>query len=230
MTFSLFEELSGLPSITYISLGLAAALIAVLVVALVRARRSAADLDETQKGFSTQSLVYGAMCVALSFLLSYLKLFELPQGGSITVCSILPVCLYAYWFGWKPGLLAGFVFGLLQFLQEPIAIHPVQPFLDYLFAFACLGLAGLFRKSLPLGIAVGGIGRILFSLVSGAVFFAEYAPEGMNPWIYSFGYQMISLGPDALICVVVAALPVMKRLFERLRPRVIAGKKRMVNV
>ncbi len=216
MTFSLFEELSGLPAVTYISLGLAAVLVAVLIVALVRARKSQAS-SSPQKN-SVQALVYGAMCVALSFLLSYLKLFELPQGGSITVASILPVCLYAHWFGVKKGLLAGFVFGLLQFLQEPIAVHPVQPFLDYLFAFACLGLAGLFPKSLPLGILVGGIGRVLCSWVSGAVFFAEYAPEGMNAWVYSFGYQMISLGPDALICVVIALIPAFRRLTERLRP------------
>jgi len=165
-----------------------------------------------------RALTEGAVMVALAQVLSYLKLFELPQGGSITVAAILPVCLYAHWFGIRKGLLAGFAFGLLQFLQEPIAVHPIQPFLDYMLAFACLGLAGLFPRSLPLGIIAGGIGRILCSWVSGAVFFAEYAPEGMNAWVYSFGYQMISLGPDALICLVVAMLPVCKRLFERLRP------------
>jgi len=129
------------------------------------------------------------------------------------------VCIYANWYGLRRGLFAGFVFGLLQFLQEPIVIHPIQPFLDYLLAFAMLGLAGLFPKRLPLGILIGGIGRILCSWVSGAVFFAEYAPEGMNPWIYSFGYQTISLGPDALICVVIALVPGVKKLAERLRPR-----------
>lgn len=218
MTFSLFEELAGLAWYTWATLGLAAAVLIGLVVVLLKAKQQKPlEASEARRG-GTRALVYGALAVALSFLLSYLKLFELPQGGSITVASILPVCLYAHWFGLKRGLLAGFAFGLLQFLQEPIAVHPIQPFLDYMFAFACLGLAGLFPRSLPLGILAGGLGRILCSWVSGAIFFAEYAPEGMNAWVYSFGYQMLSLGPDAAICLVLALLPASKRLFARLRP------------
>lgn len=216
MKFTLFEELQGLPIVTVLTLAAAICMIVVLAVAIIRAAKQQTAL---QKESPTRTLVYGALMVALSFLLSYLKFFEMPQGGSITLCSILPVALYANWFGTRNGLIAGFAFGLLQFFQKPIAMHWISPFLDYVLAFTCLGLAGLFPKRLPLGLLVGGIGRILCSTVSGAVFFAEYAPEGMNPWIYSTIYNTISLGPDALICILVTALPPVKRAIARLAPR-----------
>ncbi|MDL2235258.1 energy-coupled thiamine transporter ThiT [Christensenellaceae bacterium OttesenSCG-928-L17] len=221
MEFTLFKELADLPGITLITLVAACMLVAGLVVALVMAarRQKQEELTEAppEKG-QARALVYGALCVALSFLLSYLKLFEMPQGGSITLCSMLPIALYANWFGLRHGLIAGFVCGILQFIQRPIAVHWLSPVLDYVLAFTCFGFAGLFKKSLPLGLFVGGVGRILCSTVSGAVFFAEYAPEGMNPWIYSTIYNTISLGPDALICIVVAILPPVKRVFERMSP------------
>lgn len=217
MKFSLFEELGGLPLGTVITLLVAAALVITLLVALIRARKQEKRTLNGKDG--VRAIVYGALCVAMSFLLSYLKLFEMPQGGSITLCSILPVAIYANWFGTRNGIIAGLALGLLQFIQKPIAVHWLQPILDYPLAFACFGLAGLFPKNLPLGIIVGGIGRILFSTVSGAVFFAEYAWEGFNPWIYSFIYNFISLGPDAAICVVVAVLPPVKRAIARMMPK-----------
>lgn len=219
MEFTLFKALASLPAITYITLAAMGLFVIAAVYLLLRAYRQnkAATKPEAAPN-NARALVYGALCVALAFLLSYLRLFEMPQGGSITLCSILPVALYANWFGLRKGLLAGFAFGLLQFIQKPIAVHWLSPFLDYVLAFTCIGLAGMFKKSLPLGIVVGGIGRILCSTVSGAVFFAAYAPAGMNPWVYSFLYNAISLGPDALICIVVALIPAVRRMFTRLSP------------
>lgn len=216
MKVTLFTELSNLPLTTIITLIIAALMIVALVFVFVRAKKNAQDIREQQS--ATRALVYGALCVALSFLLSYLKLFEMPQGGSITVCSMLPIALYANWFGTRNGLIAAFACGILQFIQKPIAMHWLSPFLDYVLAFTCFGLAGLFPKSVLTGLLVGGIGRIFFSTISGAVFFAEYAPAGMNPWIYSIIYNTISLGPDVLICMAVAAIPGVKRALKALAP------------
>ncbi len=225
MKFTLFEELAGLPTVTLLTLLAAVALVATMVILLVRARRQKSEArPAVSTANNTRALVYGALCVALSFLLSYLKLFEMPQGGSITLCSMLPVTLYAHWFGTRNGLIAGCAFGLLQFIQEPIAVHWLQPVLDYALAFTCVGLAGSFPKSLPLGILVSGIGRILCSTISGAVFFAEYAPPSMNPWVYSILYNTLSLGPDSLICIVVALLAPAKRLFERMAPQELSAR------
>ena len=79
----------------------------------------------------TKSLVYGALCIALSFALSYVKLFSMPMGGSVTLCSMLPLMFYSYRFGLSKGLLAGLAYGLLQLIQKP-ELGPVHQlgFLD----------------------------------------------------------------------------------------------------
>lgn len=217
MKFILFETLAELSITTVITLIVATVLSIVMIVLLVRAAKSPRHVNESNQN-TTKTLVYGALCVALSFILSYFKLLEMPQGGSITLCSILPVALYANWFGLKRGIIAGAVYGILEFIQYPIVVHAAQPVLDYLLAFACIGLAGAFPKNLLAGLFVGGMGRVICSTIAGALFFAEYAPEGMNPWVYSFIYNAMSLGPDALICIAVAALAPVRKVFTQLRP------------
>ena len=101
--------------------------------------------------------------------------------------------------------------GILQFIQQPEIVHWAQPLFDYIFAFGCFGLAGFFRRSLPLGLIAGGIGRILFSTLSGVLFFAMYAPEGMKPRVYSISYNTVVLGPDVLLCFLIAVLPPVKK-------------------
>ncbi len=164
-------------------------------------------------------LVYGALSIALAFALSYVKLFSMPLGGSVTLCSMLPLMLFSYRFGVRPGLLCGLAYGLLQLLQKPEIVHWAQLLCDYPFAFTVLGLAGVWRNArlpegvrLPLGIVTGGALRLLFHVLSGAVFFAAYTPEGMNPWWYSFLYNGGYLGVDTLLCLLAALLPPVKRL------------------
>lgn len=160
-----------------------------------------------------RTLVTGALCIAMAFVLSYIKLFSMPAGGSVTLCSMLPIFLFADRFGLKNGLLAGLAYGLLQFLQKPEIYHWAQVVIDYPLAFSALGLAGVFACvknpkarawTLPMGCVVGGAGRLVFAVVSGAVFFGAYAPEGMNPWLYSLGYNGAYLGVDAALCVLLS--------------------------
>jgi len=211
MKFTLFSELAGLSPLAWAAFAAALILLAALAVLLVRGGRKRAQEPQAPRPDATRTLVYGALCVALSFLLSYLKLFEMPQGGSLTVCSLLPVAFYANRFGTRNGFIAGAALGFLQLMQNAYVVHWAQLLLDYPIAFAMIGLAGLFPESLPLGILVGGLGRILASTVSGGIFFAEYAWAGWNPWLYSVAYNVIALLPDALLCIVVAVLPPVKR-------------------
>ena len=62
-------------------------------------------------------LVEGAIMIAAAQVLSYLKLWRMPWGGSITL-AMLPIVLYAVRWGFGPGLLAGFVLGILQFTLD----------------------------------------------------------------------------------------------------------------
>ena len=85
-----------------------------------------------------------------------------------------------------------------------------QVILDYPLAFGALGLSGLFcdkRFGLQIGYVIGVIGRFVCSTLSGVIFFADYAPEGMNPWVYSIAYQGSYLGVELLLTLIVISIP-----------------------
>ncbi len=163
------------------------------------------------KEFDSKSITYAAVCIAMSFALSYLRLVRLPQGGSITPASLLPLMVYAYLFGVRKGVFAGFTYGLLQALQDPSVLHPAQFLLDYPIAFAWIGLTGLFAKVRPLekypqiqfacGAIVAGLGRFAMHFLSGAFAFGTFAPEGTPVLLYSFVYQAGYVLPDLAIAV-----------------------------
>lgn len=154
--------------------------------------------DKNKLSFDARALALAGICAAMSFALSYIKLWDMPAGGSVTLVSLLPVMLYAYIFGAKRGVFVGFVYGVLQAVQDPWLIHPAQFLLDYPVAFSAAGLAGLFRKNAAIGsyarlkFAVGafaaGTARFLCHVLSGALAFEAYA-EGQNAWLYSLGYN-----------------------------------------
>ena len=191
-----------------------AALIAVLAV-LNKKHVNAAPTVE-KKG---NMLVQGALCIALAFVLSYIKLFSMPMGGSITLFSMLPIFVFAWMYGPAAGLLAGFAYSLLQVVQGAYVVHPVQFVLDYFLSFTVLGLAGFFPKSLALGAGVGGFCRMLCGVLSGAIFFADSAAEAgyANAWAYSFMYNFTTIGVDTILCVIAALIPAVSKAAVRIR-------------
>ena len=164
----------------------------------------------TSSGAVTKKLVVSAMGIALSMVTSYIKVWEMPMGGSVTLLSMLFICLIGYWYGPKYGLLAGAAYGVLQFIVDPYMLSLPQVFLDYPLAFGALGLSGFFsnkKYGLQAGYVIGVFGRFLCSLLSGVIFFASYAPEGMNPWAYSALYQGSYMSAEAVITLVVISIP-----------------------
>lgn len=196
------------------------AVLAVLVVmgaALLRA-------GSAKGRWNSRSLAIAAMCVAISFVLSCIRLFKMPQGGSITVVSMLPLTMFCVAFGPLQGLVAGCAYGLLQLIQDMYVIHPLQLLVDYPFAFGAMALSGLViylpikdSLKLPLGVVLATIGRYIMAVISGAVFFAEYAPADQGALVYSLLYNISYLGPDALLCLVVSFLPGVQRLVSVMR-------------
>jgi len=159
---------------------------------------------------TTKKLVYSALGIALALVTSYIKLWEMPMGGSVTLLSMLFVCLIGYWFGLKYGLITGIAFGLLQFIIDPYMLSIPQVILDYPLAFGALGLSGLFcnkKFGLQIGYIIGVVGRFVCSTLSGVIFFADYAPEGMNPWVYSIVYQGSYLGAEMVLTLIVISIP-----------------------
>lgn len=170
----------------------------------------------------TKMLVEMAVAIALALALNKLTLFQMPQGGSVSL-EMLPIIFIALRWGFGAGFCAGLGNGLLQLAFGAYIVHPAQLILDYPLAFALLGIAGLFRTNMEgikgavniiLGSFFGVFGRFLCHLFSGVIFFSEYAPEGQNVWVYSSIYNGSYLIVALLICLVV--LLVARKQFARI--------------
>ena len=146
-------------------------------------------LSSTGRIFSTKIIAETVMFVALATVLSYIKIFSLPQGGSITAASMVPILWLALRRGPKVGLFAATIYGIVQLVVEPVIFNPVQVLLDYPVAFGLLGVAGFFKNSPLIGVSLGITGRFFAHFLSGVVFFATFAPEGIHPVIYSAVYN-----------------------------------------
>lgn len=154
------------------------------------------------------TLVEGAVMVALATVLSFVKIVHLPWGGSITLLSMLPIIVFSIKRGVANGLAASFVFALIQFIQgcadglfgwglTPVALVACI-FIDYIFAFTVLGLAGIFRKyGMPgvIGGSVMAMGlRLVCHYISGVLIFGSFGElwNGFTvnePCLYSLLYN-----------------------------------------
>lgn len=213
MEFVLWEKLAGLEGKELVMLIAAAVVAAALIVLLVCLRKRSAE-EAPGKRVDTRALVYGALCISLSFVLSYIKLFSMPMGGSLTLCSMLPIAMYAWAFGPAYGLHR-------RICIQPFADYPGR--LDcasravragYFIAFTCYGLSSLFPKCLPLGVGVAGLARYACSVISGVVFFADSAAEAgyESALLYSLGYNGGTIGVETILCVIVACVPGVVRI------------------
>jgi thiamine transporter len=163
-------------------------------------------------------LTEAALTVALAFVLGLIKVWKMPFGGSISL-EMVPLILLALRQGPWVGIFAGAVYGLLDLAIEPFIVHPVQVLFDYPLAFGILGLAGFFQPTVRnaiLGTVVAVLARFLCHFVSGVVFFASYAPEGWNPYLYSAAYNAAYLVPSLAVALV--AVVVLFRALEGAQP------------
>ncbi|MCQ2453490.1 MAG: energy-coupled thiamine transporter ThiT [Clostridia bacterium] len=172
--------------------------------------------------WTARMLANAAISIALASVLSYIRLYKMPQGGSITLASMLPIFMFAYAYGVGPGLFVGLAYGFVQWMQDGFwMLTPVEGVMDYLLAFAVMGLAGLCRKmpkqyALPVGCIVGALARAIVAITAGVIFFAENAPVGQSAIVYSMGYNGLYLIPDTAICVVLAFIPQIRDLAHKL--------------
>jgi len=166
------------------------------------------------KEVNTRVLAEVAMSVALAYVLNLIIVYHLPQGGSITLGSMVPILLIALRRGPRIGVFAGSVFGLVQLFLGGYWFTLVQVLLDYPVAFACLGLAGFFRKSPMVGVAVSVAARAVCHFVSGVVFFGEYAPPELGPVVYSAVYNGSYMLPELVISVAVVYLLIKRGVLE----------------
>lgn len=167
-----------------------------------------------------KELALCAVLIALATLLGMVKLLHLPYGGSITLLSMLAATLCGYFCGTAKGIIACLALGLLNFVLGPEIVHPAQVILDYFLAYGALGLSGITRNQkhgLTTGYLIGVSARFLCSFLSGFVFFAAYAPESMNPIIYSFLYNITYIGVEAVITLIIINIPAVKNALYNLK-------------
>ena len=215
---------------TYVPTTLGSILLVVLILALLGGAVAFAQIQGQRKGESSsekrpgkltvKQLVFCAMAIALGTVLSNIKLFSFPWGGSVTLLSMLVICLPGYFFGLGAGLLAGIAYGVLQLLIDPYVLYPMQLVVDYLLAFGALGLSGLFFRSkngLVKGYIAAVFGRYLFAVISGWIFFGAYAWEGWAPLPYSLAYNAIYIFTEAAVTVIILLLPPVKKALSSVK-------------
>ena len=174
-------------------------------------------------------LVEVGLTIALSAVLGLLSVWQMPQGGSVSFV-MLPIFVLAIRRGWRVGMAAGALYGVVDFMIERYLFHPVQALLDYAIAFALCGLAGIFAArwaessrthgaakafwiaALP-GVVLASLARYAAHVLSGVVFFASYAVEaGQAPLVYSLAYNSFVLVSGGACAVAAAAvLPALRR-------------------
>lgn len=205
-------------------------IIAVLVVltAFFTTKNNAGKTDSQtakKKLFSTKQLVFSAAALALGFVTSYIKIVDMPWGGSITLCSMLFITLIGYWYGPKIGIVAGFAYGILQFVQDGggYILSPMQACMDYILAFAALGLSGFFYKKAD-GLLKGYLFAIfvrgIFHSVGGYLYWMDYMPDSFPASlssIYPIAYNYSYILAEGLITVVILLLPPVRNAMGRVK-------------
>lgn len=151
-----------------------------------------------------------AIMIAVATILGFIE-FDMPWlfGGSVSL-EMLPIVLIALRYGLKAGLITGFLYGVVDFLLEPVYIHPVQLLLDYPVAFMMVGFAGLFKlrpdqsrltqgTTIVTATLLAVCLRFLSHFFSALIWFGQFAPEGMSVWTYAALYNVSYLLPSFLL-------------------------------
>ena len=206
--------------------GLTAAGYALTIIAgivLFLAASYFAGKHSSKKRMSTKQLVFCAAAMALAFITSYIKIWNMPWGGSVTLCSMLFIVLAANWYGAGTGIFVGLAYGILQFIQEPYVLSFFQVCCDYILAFAALGVAGFFAKK-KYGLLKGYIAAVLargaFHALGGYLYWMDYMPENfpqslksIYPIAYNYSYLLV----EAVITVVVISIPAVAKGLNRVK-------------
>ena len=183
------------------------------------------------KSEKLKRLAVSAIMVALASVLSLIKVWQMPLGGSVTLLSMLPIVLVSVVYGIKQGLATSFVYALIQFFMDlPAAMGwgltatmwVGTIVFDYLVPFTCIGLAGIFRKKGLAGI-VGGTTMVLAlrfvsHVISGVIFFDIWSPWD-NVFTYSIAYNGTFMLPELVLTlaavIILFKLPQTKKLIEK---------------
>ncbi len=144
----------------------------------------------------------------------YFPFLRLPQGGRVTLASMVPLLWFALRRGSRWGVEAGIVYGLVHMVISGDVYYPTQILLDYPLAFGALGVAGAFKKQPVIGVGIGILGRFICHFISGVVFFGQYAWEGWNVIAYSAAYNATYLIPEFIVSAIIIFILLKRNLLN----------------
>jgi len=161
-----------------------------------------------------EAIVFIALSIALYYTSrTYFPFLHLPQGGSVTLASMVPLLWFSLRRRLRWGLEACTAYGLVRILGGDL-YYPAQILLDYPLAFGSLGLAGAFRSRPVIGVAVGMTGRYFFHVISGLLFFQQYAWAGWNSIAYVFAYNATYMIPEFVVSSIIIAIINQRKLID----------------
>ncbi len=200
-------------------------IIAVMIAQRTRDKIVSAGTDDKSKSvkrakLTTIQLSFCAMALALGTVLSGIKVFRFPTGGAITLLSMLVIALPGYFFGLVPGIITGIAYGVLQLIIDPYVLFPAQLVIDYILAFGALGLSGLFhdkKNGLLKGYIAAILGRYVFAVLSGWIFFGSYAWKGWAALPYSLVYNAIYIFAEAAVTIIVIIVPIVNKTIGNIK-------------
>lgn len=171
-----------------------------------------------------KQMAISGLAIALAMVIStVVKLPSLPNGGSVTLFSMLIVSMVGYWYGPTAGIATAVTYGIFQFITEPFFLHPVQVLLDYPLAFGALGLSGFFsdkKNGLVRGYIAGVLGRLLFHEISGLIFYSSYV-GGLQGNMAAIGavllYNASYVLTEGGMTLAVLSVPTVRRTLERMK-------------
>lgn len=169
--------------------------------------------------FTTSMLINVALMLALTIVLHQLRIFHMPQGGSVTLGAMVPLLFLTYRYGAGIGCLAGFLYGMINLMQDAFILHPVQVLFDYPLPYMALAVAATVPGRYYTGAALAFTARFLCHYISGIVFFGSYAPPEMSPYLYSLVFNATYLVPEAVICLLLLRVLPVPRLLAAMDQR-----------
>ncbi len=202
-----------------------------------------ANLKNSNPGNSintTRRLTETAVMIALATALSYIIIFSLPMGGSITAFSQVPIIILGYRYGTRWGAFSGFIYGLLQMVLQGLGnfsyvkglgSYIILILADYVFAFAFLGIGGsIFKRAknqtfaLTVGSLIACALRFLCHFFSGVTIWGEYADGWVSVWRYSAAYNGSYMAVETAITLV--GVIMLSLVFDFSKPNLRKGAKR----
>ena len=170
----------------------------------------------------THVLAESAIMVALSlaiFLVSDLIPWPfLIYGGSFSLFGQVPIIIVSYRHGIKNGVSASLALAIFEMIMgyknfvyvTGLAAYLIVAFADYLVAFGCLGLGGMFKgkfkgnqsAELALGGIIVCVIRFICHYISGVTIWKSYCPEGMAVELYSLLYNGSYMSVELILTVI----------------------------